>query len=165
MGPRPVYGGHAGKVSTIALTLPTRLRLVRRKLTMTEAIPDNFEDLADSRRQWIEQILRPWCRKATHKQLQQADLEWQDFAGRVDAHATMWTWAWERFPALVHDDLPGVNETHAVVITLRNGRTARGFPDGRRSIKGKLVLVGTGEHGLGEHGPFSIDEIVDAHRT
>ena len=122
--------------------------------------PESFEDLAASRRGWIESVLRPWCQQASLKQLRQADMEWHEFAGRVDAHATLWTWAWERYPALVHDDLAGVNETNEVSVTLQDGRIATGFPDGRQSLKGQLVLattVGQAE----DSGPFSIDEIVD----
>ena len=122
--------------------------------------PVSFEDLAASRRDWIESVLRPWCRQAGLKQLKQADREWNEFAGRVDAHATLWTWAWERFPALVHDDLAGVNETHEVVVTLQDGRSVSGFPDGRRSRHGRLVLLGTGET-EGELGPIAIDDIAD----
>ena len=122
--------------------------------------PESFEDLAASRRGWIESVLRPWCQQASLKQLRQADLEWHEFAGRVDAHATLWTWAWERHPALVHDDLAGVNETHEVSVTLRDGSSATGFPDNRRSLKGQLVLAGTIDPEE-DFGPFSIDEIVD----
>ena len=122
--------------------------------------PGSFEDLAASRRGWIDLVLRPWCRQASLKQLRQADMEWHEFAGRVDVHATLWTWAWERHPALVHDDLAGVNETHEVSVTLQDGRVETGFPDGRRSVKGQLVLVGS-SCGAEDSGPFSIDEIVD----
>ncbi len=128
---------------------------------MTDLIhPDTFEDLAASRRDWIETVLRPWCRQASLKQLKQAAMEWNEFAGRVDAHATLWTWAWERHPVLVHDDLPGVDETHEVSVTLHDGRTITGFPDGRASLKGQLVLVGTSGNDTGL-GPFSIDDIAD----
>ena len=128
-------------------------------MTSTD-MPGSFEDLAASRRHWIQSVLRPWCRQAGLRQLRQADQEWHDFAGRADTQATLWTWAWERHPALVHDDLAGVNETHAVHIRLRDGRTVTGFPDGRRSLRGQLCLVGTcgEEDGLG---PFSIDEILE----
>ena len=128
---------------------------------MTEpGVPVSFEDLAAARRDWIESVLRPWCRQATHQQLKQADLEWHDFAGRVDAQATLWTWAWERFPAIVHEDLPGVNETHEVTVRLQDGRTVTGFPDNRRSLKGQLVLVATAGDEE-DHGPFSLDEIAE----
>jgi hypothetical protein len=122
--------------------------------------PSSFEDLAASRRGWIETVLRPWCLHADLKLLKQADMEWHEFAGRVDAHATLWTWAWERHPALVHDDLAGVNETHEVTVTLRDGRSVTGFPDGRLSLKGQLVLVGSSENDT-DLGPFSIDEITN----
>ena len=128
---------------------------------MTDEIPRTFEDLAASRREWIQSVLRPWCQRANRKQLLQADLEWFDIAGRADAHATLWTWAWERFPALVHDSLPGVNETHAVTVTLKDGHCVRGFPDGRRSLKGQLILVAMRPATAGETGPFSIDDISD----
>ena len=124
-----------------------------------------FEELAASRRQWIEAVLRPWCRQATRGQLLQAEREWHNLAGRVDSDATLWTWAWERFPALVHDDLPGVNETHSVVVTLGNGQTISGFPDGRRSIRGNLLLVGASDRTPGEHSPIAIDDIAIVHRV
>jgi hypothetical protein len=53
-----------------------------------------------------------------------------------------------------------LNETNEVSVTLQDGRIATGFPDGRQSLKGQLVLattVGQAE----DSGPFSIDEIVD----
>lgn len=123
-------------------------------------VPESFEDLATSRREWIESVLRPWCRQAGLKQLRQAEREWHDFAGRVDVEATLWTWAWERHPVLVHDDMAGVNETHAVKITLHDGRTATGFPDARRSLRGQLCLEGP-HADADQIGPFSIDEILE----
>lgn len=126
-------------------------------------LPASFEDLAASRRLWIEQILRPWCRQMPLKELRKAEQEWLDIAGKVDVTATLWTWAWERFPALVHPDLPGVHETHRVVIRLRDGRTASGFPDARQSVRGTLILVDCDPSGsLPALGPFSIDEIIQA---
>ena len=122
--------------------------------------PGSFEELAASRRGWIENVLRPWCRRAGLKQLRQAGIEWHDFAGRADPHATLWTWAWERHPALVHDDLPGVNETHEVSVRLQDGRIIRGFPDGRKSLQGQLALVDAAG-GEEDQGPFSIDEILE----
>ncbi len=125
----------------------------------------SFEDLAASRRRWIADILRPWCLQATLKQLKQAELEWLDIAGRVDAHASLWTWAWDRFPELTHEGLPGVNETHKVAVELRDGQTVSGFPDSRRSLQGMLVLLGEGDNGRLQHlGPFSIDDIVAVRR-
>ncbi len=123
-------------------------------------VPESFEDLAASRREWIETVLRPWCRQAGLKQLQKLAMEWQDFAGRADPDATLWTWAWERFPDIVHENLPGVNETHEVTVTLEDGTAVTGFPDGRRSRQGYLVL--TGRHA--DYGPYPIDQIVAVRR-
>lgn len=126
-----------------------------------------FEELATSRRQWIDTVLHPWCRTANQKQLMQASLEWLDLAGRVDIDATLWTWAWERFPVLTHPELSGVNETHPVRVRLANGDEFEGFPDSRRSVRGNLVLLGhdetTGLHA--EQGPFSIDAILEVTRV
>lgn len=107
----------------------------------SSALPDSFESLAASRRQWIEQVLRPWCQSAELKQLRKAEAEWLDIAGRVDVNATLWTWAWERFAPLTHPDLSGVNETHTVKVELHDGTVVEGFPDARRSVRGTLVLV------------------------
>jgi len=115
----------------------------------------SFEDLAASRRDWIENVLRPWCQQASWAQLKQAAMEWHDFAGRVDPDATLWTWAWERHPAIVHDDLPGVNETHRVTVNLCDGTSVTGFPDGRRSRRGQLLMVTDTD----EAGPFSIEDV------
>ena len=71
-----------------------------------------------------------------------------------------WKWAWSRFPDLVHDELPGVDETGRIRITLVDGGTVEGFPDGRRSELGRLVLL-TDD---GEAGPFGIDEVTAASR-
>ncbi len=119
-----------------------------------------FEELAASRRAWIEDVLKPWCREAVRKDLLRAAMEWGDIAGRVDADATLWTWAWSRFPALVHEGLTGVNETRVVTVTLTNGETVRGFPDARESTEGRLVLISDAP-GSEAQGPFSIDDIVD----
>lgn len=128
--------------------------------------PENFEHLAAARRQWIETVLRPWCRKASASELRKAELEWLDIAGRVDAVATLWTWAWERFPDLVHPDLPGVDETHCVEVTFGDGSVCCGYPDARRSQRGMLVLLGEGSGGESTpHGPFAIDQIRSVRRT
>lgn len=105
------------------------------------SLPTTFDDLAEARRHWIESILKPWCQTALRKDLLKADAEWLDIAGKVDADATLWTWAWERFPVLTHPDLSLVNETHEVIVTLKNGTTLAGYPDARRSKRGELVLV------------------------
>lgn len=103
--------------------------------------PNTFEDLAEARRHWITNTLKPWCQAASRKELLKADAEWLDIAGKVDTDATLWTWAWERFPVLTHPDLSLVNETHEVEVTLNDGSKNVGFPDARRSQRGELVLV------------------------
>jgi len=124
--------------------------------------PNSFEELAVSRRQWIDDVLRPWCRQATLKQLRQAEVEWLDIAGRVDIQATLWTWTWERFPVLTHPEMAGVNESHEVQVTLTDGTIAQGFPDSRESVRGTLVLVPydpeSGESNA--LGPYSVDDVV-----
>ena len=52
------------------------------------------------------------------------------------------------------------NETHEVTVTLYDGRSVTGFPDGRLSLKGQLFLVGTSDNDAAL-GPFSIDEIAN----
>ena len=120
-----------------------------------------FEQLAASRRHWIAQVLRPWCRQATLKQLRQAEVEWLDIAGRVDLNATLWTWAWERFIVLTHPELSGVHETHPVVVNLKDGSVVEGYPDSRKSIRGELIILSrdsvTGT--TKDVGPISIDAI------
>ncbi|MCA9038050.1 MAG: hypothetical protein KDA91_23155 [Planctomycetaceae bacterium] len=124
-----------------------------------------FDELAASRRHWIEEVLRPWCQAASMAQLRKAELEWLDIAGKVDTKATLWTWAWERFPAIVHPDLPGVNETNEMVVTLNDGGTFTGYPDNRQSTRGQLVLITADDTGtLQSFGPFSIDQIAQIDR-
>ncbi len=127
------------------------------------ALPESFEDLAASRRQWIDEVLHPWCRKANLKQLRRVEPEWLDIAGRVDINATLWTWAWERFDGLTHPEMAGVNETHQIRVSLNDGTVVTGFPDSRLSLRGMLVIVGSGEAGIEEHGPFSIDDVAAVH--
>ena len=132
-----------------------------------EDLPGNFAELAASRRAWIEETLIPWCRQAARIDLLQADEEWLDIAGKVAADATLWTWAWSRFSALVHERLPGVNETYPVCVTLRDGREVEGYPDSRRSKQGRLVLLchDPSDNAYKEQGPFTIDEIADVRRA
>ena len=131
-----------------------------------EAPSQTFELLAAARRDWIETVLRPWCRAAALQELRKAEQEWADLAGRVDPSATLWTWAWERFPDLVHPDLPGVNETHRIAIRDAGGIEYTGYPDGRRSVRGTLVLLDTDDSGQSQtHGPFRIDQIESARTT
>jgi hypothetical protein len=120
----------------------------------------NFENLAAARRDWIQQVLRPWCQAASLKELRKAELEWLDIAGRVDVQATLWTWAWERFPEIVHAEMAGVHETWEVSVLLKDGREWRGYPDSRQSQRGMLVLITRSvESALEETPTTSIDEI------
>ena len=80
----------------------------------------------------------------------------------------MWAWAWSRFLSLVCEDLPGIEETHLVRVTTRDGRTFDGFPDNRESRHGKLRLLcetspNSGQHELSE--AISIDDIVAVEPT
>jgi hypothetical protein len=119
---------------------------------------NSFADLIASRREWIEQTLKPWCRVAALKDLKRAELEWEDIAGKVDPKATLWTWAWGRFPSIVH----------AVRVTLKSGQVHLGYPDNRKSDGGRLVLLSTESTGPGrvaEIGPISIDDITQVERA
>jgi hypothetical protein len=119
-----------------------------------------FADLAASRRDWIEQVLKPWCVQASAKELRQAEQEWGDIAGRVDPAATLWKWAWSRFPALVHKELAGLNETHAVRVALHDGSSCVGYPDS--------VLLGrasAASRTFEESPPISIDDIASVERV
>ena len=128
--------------------------------------PVNFEQLAAARREWIESVLRDWCRQATFQELRKAEQEWFDIAGRADVNPTLWTWAWERFPDIVHPELPGVHETFEVRVTLNDGQQIVGYPDGRKSQRGLLVIVGKTEVGdLKIHDPISIDLVAAIHKT
>ena len=118
-----------------------------------------FDELVVSRRRWIDEELAPWCRQAARSELVKAAEEWLDIAGKVDAESPLWTWAWSRFPALVCDDLPGVNETSPVRLVLGDGRELVGFPDARAAGPGQLVVIDARDGQL-TYGPISIDEIV-----
>jgi hypothetical protein len=127
----------------------------------------SFADLIASRRDWIDQVLKPWCRVAGLKDLKRAELEWADIAGKVDAKATLWTWAWGRFPDIVHEGLVGVDETNAVRVTLKNGQSHAGYPDNRKTEGGRLNLVSAEPAASGraaEIGPISIDDIAQIER-
>ncbi|MFM7058199.1 MAG: hypothetical protein ACKO2P_14870 [Planctomycetota bacterium] len=124
---------------------------------------EHFEVLAASRRGWIQEVLRPWCRVATVRDLRRAELEWHDLAGRADTAATLWKWAWERFPDAVHPDFPGLNETWPVEVRLRDGKVFVGYPDARRSVRGQLILVAADESGAGgmlETSAMLLDDVV-----
>jgi len=127
-----------------------------------------FAELVASRKEWIESVLKPWCTLAPRKELQLAELEWGDIAGRVDPAVSLWSWAWSRFPQLVHGELAGVNETHEVRVTRRDGSVVTGYPDNRRSTGGGLVLVvhnPSGAERFTETDPISIDDIVSVERV
>lgn len=125
----------------------------------------DFPTLVASRRDWIETILKPWCRGAARRDLLAAEQEWGDIAGRADPNKTLWPWAWSRFPVLYVDDLGGLEETYRVRVTLRDGAQHAGFPDGRRSVRGELILIGhSSESGMPELGPWSIDDITAVER-
>ncbi|HUG91023.1 MAG TPA: hypothetical protein VML55_09330 [Planctomycetaceae bacterium] len=121
-----------------------------------------LDDLIASRREWIERVLKPWCRAAALNDLREAEADWQNLAGGVDPAATLWAWAWARFPALVHGELAAVDESREIRVTLRDGRVVTGYPDARQSQRGRLVVVAprAGSRGFDEHGPFAIDDIV-----
>lgn len=123
-----------------------------------------FDALTASRRDWIENTLRPWCQQASLKDLRRAETEWFDIAGRADVKATLWTWAWERFPDLVHPEMAGVNETHEVLVELTDGTTLRGFPDNRASQRGMLVLITTPQPDTSTASPIDIDRMRSVQR-
>jgi hypothetical protein len=122
-----------------------------------------FDELATSRRKWIDEVLKPWCQQAAHTELKKAELEWDNLAGSVDAEATLWSWAWSRFPDLVHEGLSGVDESHEVTVTLRDGTSIVGYPDGRKRKQGMLTLLCAGA--VAETEPYSIDEITTVKRS
>lgn len=119
-----------------------------------------FSDLVASRQTWIAEVLKPWCRAAAWKELMQAHQDWTNLAGTVDPQTTLWIWAWSRFPVLVADNLPGIDETHRVRVLTRDGQIYEGYPDNRESRFGKLRLlceVASGQYEFSE--PISIDEV------
>jgi hypothetical protein len=135
--------------------------------TLSRIAVNTFDELVAGRREWIEHVLKPWCRSASLADLKRAELDWADLAGRIDPRATLWTWAWSRFPVLVHERLPGVDETHEVQVTLKNGAAHVGYPDNRKTEGGRLVLLSTSSdlnRRLAESGPLSIDEIAKVER-
>ncbi|MCH8829774.1 MAG: hypothetical protein IID45_09375 [Planctomycetes bacterium] len=127
---------------------------------------NTFEELSASRRDWIDSVLKPWCQTAARAELVKAELEWHNLAGRVDPDATLWAWAWSRFPVLVHEELHRIDETCEIEVELQNGRRIRGFPDARQTVRGRLALVITSETATGDdaNDTFSIDDIITINR-
>ena len=123
------------------------------------APPSDFPALIASRRDWIETVLRPWCRAASRRDLRLAESQWADLAGDVGVRETLWAWAWERFPALCEPGLTPPSESRPVRVALTTGETVVGTPDGRRSRGGVLWLLCGSPHGWEERGPFALDEI------
>jgi hypothetical protein len=129
---------------------------------------NTFAELVASRKDWLADVLAPWCRGASRKDLRLAELEWNDIAGKVDPEKTLWFWAWSRFPSLVHEELAGIDETGQVTVSLKDGSQHTGYPDARNSEQGQLVLIGrdkTNPRRTEEHGPFSIDDIATVARS
>jgi hypothetical protein len=127
---------------------------------------DQFAALVASRRDWIEQVLKPWCRAAARRDLLAAEQEWIDIAGRADPAKTLWPWAWSRFPVLFTDDLGGLEETYQVIVTLRDGSQHTGYPDARQSQRGRLVLLGDSPGGgVTDLGPWAIDDVASVERA
>lgn len=104
----------------------------------------------------------PWCRQASYRDLVEAEQDWGNIAGRVEPGMTLWTWAWSRFPAMIHEGMPGLNETLELRLHLADGQEAAGYPDREASSRGHLVLVTRTEAGFEHLGPFRIDEILSA---
>jgi hypothetical protein len=122
-------------------------------------------EVVASRREWIDSVLKTWCRGASRSELLAAEQEWADLAGRADPNKTLWPWAWSRFSALYVEGLAGIDESYAVEVALRDGSRHAGYPDARRSQRGQLWLVSIGDDGLSrEAGPFSIDDVVVVER-
>ena len=121
---------------------------------------ESFEQLAASRRQWISEVLMPWSQQASLRDLREAEHDWLNIAGRVDPAMTLYSWAWSRFPALIHEGMVGLNETQEVRVEFRSGETVVGYPDARESSRGQLVLTAATAAGFDQLGPFSIDDIA-----
>ena len=122
------------------------------------AEPATYVTLVAARRDWIETVLRPWCRAASLRDLRMAESQWADLAGDVGVRETLWAWAWERFPALCEPGLAPPSESRAVRVIRTDGDSFVGTPDGRRSQRGELWLVA--EESREDLGPFPLDEIA-----
>lgn len=140
-------------------TGPVSLSQDKRGLTGTA-----LDDLIVARRQWIDEVLRPWCARATHAELKLAEFLWLDLAGRVPPEETLRVWAWERFAGFV-DPTEGLSEAREWTFQHRDGRTVTGFIDRRESGCGTLAICTrnpvTGR--IETVGPWSVDEVVAIH--
>jgi hypothetical protein len=119
-----------------------------------------FDELTASRRNWINDILIPWTRTATRKDLIKAEDDWVNLAGRVAPERSLWLWAWSRFPCLFVEGLGGLDESWPVRVATTDGRVAEGYPDNRSSQRGELQIVGDG----GASARFVIDDVVAVER-
>ena len=124
-------------------------------------MPSTFAALVESRKAWIAEVLEPWCREAPVSELRQTALEWLDIAGKADVDATLWLWAWSRFPGLVYEGLAGINETARVCVTLTDGTVHEGYPDSRRGKQWEFCLIM--DNGR-ESEMLSLDAIADVVR-
>lgn len=155
--------GRLRSVDDIAAEIFAVIQATIANCSSPSAIPQ-FADLVASRKTWLAEVLQPWCRAAARRDLLLAEQEWTDIAGKVDAEATLWRWAWSRFPDLVHESL-GIEETSEVAVTMKNGTVVRGFPDSRQSLRGMLILLTNGENGrFQDAGPFSLDDVAGVER-
>lgn len=125
-----------------------------------------YESVALSRRKWLDEILAPWCKSSSRKELRLAEGDWVNLAGKVAPEKSLWFWAWSRFPDLVEPELQAINETHQIRVTIGMGDIYEGYPDARESTNGVLVLLcrdpSTGRYE--QTGPFSLDDIRSVER-
>ncbi|MEM9704388.1 MAG: hypothetical protein AAF907_18245 [Planctomycetota bacterium] len=117
-----------------------------------------FTKLVESKRAWLEEVLKPWCRTADLAALRLAEANWIDLAGNVDPQKTLWLWAWGRFEGVVSEELEGFEESLALRLTLKSGETVVGFPDGRASRAEGIVLIAED----GSTATAALDEIASA---
>jgi hypothetical protein len=103
----------------------------------------SYAELVASRRRWIEEVLRPWCRGASVADLLIAEQAWPDLAGQVLPEFTLWMWAWSRFPGLIIDELQRFDEAAEMRLTLKDGQIVAGSPDGRHSERDRLAVSST----------------------